>query len=555
MHALLFLVVSLVAFYLSYRFYANYLAKKIWQVNPDQATPATMRDDGFEFVPSRPELVAGHHFTSIAGAGPILGPIVAAIWGWVPALLWVIFGTIFIGAVHDFGALMTSLRHQGRGLADYLNDLLGRRATQLMYGVVFFLLVLVCAVFIHVIATLAHAYPAAVYSIWVEIPLALIIGWGLRKGWKVNPIISGIIAVAVMYAMVPVGLAYPLQLPYATWVWILLAYIVVATRLPVWSLVQPRDFINGIQLIIALVVISAGIGALALAGGGQLVAPAIRLAPPGAPPIWPFVMITIACGAVSGFHSLVAGGTTSKQLRSEGDAKFVGFGSMLAEGYLAVIALLTAVVGLGVAGYEQFYAAWGAARWPVVWAEGGAAFLVPLGFPVALAAALFAVVAKSFAMTTLDSAMRFTRIVTAEFASTFRLPAWFQDRSVSLIPGLAAVMFLAVPRAGRLPLGMDLWPLFGASNQILAALALLAAAVFLMSLRRPILAYVIPFVIMVVTSMVAMAYSVITTYIPRGNWTLAVIGISVFLCSLGVIGIAFRVWRKGPAGARPTIAD
>jgi len=550
MHALLFVVVSLVAFYLAYRFYATYLARKIWQVNPDQATPAVVRDDGFEFVPSRPELVAGHHFTSIAGAGPILGPIIAAIWGWVPALLWVIFGTIFIGAVHDFGALMTSLRHQGRGLADYLNDLLGRRATQLMYGVVFFLLVLVCAVFVHVIATFAQTYPAAAYAVWVEIPLALIIGWGLRKGWKVSPIVSGVIAVVIMYAMIPVGVAYPLQLPYWTWVWIWLGYILLATRLPVWALVQPRDFINGIQLVIAMVVVSAGIIALALAGGGQLVAPAVRLAPPGAPPIWPFVMITIACGAVSGFHSLVSSGTTSKQLRSEGDAKVVGFGSMLAEGYLAVIALLTAVVGLGVAGYDQFYGAWGAARWPVVWAEGGSAFLVPLGIPLVIATAFFAVVVKSFAATTLDSAMRFTRIVTAEFATTFRLPAVFQDRTVSLIPGFLVVLGLVL--SGE---QMALWPLFGATNQILAALALLAAAVFLVSLRRPTLTYAIPFAIMVVTSLTAMAHSVIFTYIPRGNWLLAVIGTIIFLLSLGVLGIGLRVWKKGTLKATPRAAD
>jgi carbon starvation protein len=237
-------------------------------------------------------------------------------------------------------------------------------------------------------------------------------------------------------------------------------------------------------------------------------------------------------------------------LRTEGDAKFVGYGSMLAEGYLAVIALLTAVVGLGVAGWEQFYGAWGAARWPAVWAEGGSALIVPLGIPLTLGAAFFAVVAKSFAATTLDSAMRFTRIVTAEFASTFRLPAIFQDRTVSLIPGFAVVMILALSRQQ-----MALWPLFAATNQILAALALLAAAVFLAALRRPTLTYMIPFAIMVVTSLTAMGWSLINDYIPKGNWLLAVIATIIVFCSLGVLWIGFKAWGKTTPKAKPGIAD
>jgi carbon starvation protein len=541
-HALLFVVAGLVLYILSYRFYAKFLSEKIWQLDPNRQTPAYKYEDDFEFVPTDTPVVAGHHFTSIAGAAPIVGPVVAAIWGWAPALLWIIFGTIFLGAVHDLGALVASLRHEGRGIADFLKDLLGKRAMQLMYVVVFFLLVLVSAVFVHVIAVLASNFPAAVYSVWIEIPLAIFIGLLIRYKWKVNLYVAAIIAVVIMYAVILLGVRYPFQLDYKTWVYILLAYMFIAARLPVWLLVQPRDFINGIQLVIALAFATVGIVALAATGGGQLTAPALRAAPPGAPPIWPFVMVTIACGAISGWHSIVGSGTTPKQLKNERDAKFIGYGSMLGEGYLAIIALLTAVVGLGVVGYNDFYGAWGKAAWPAIWAQGGSTFLIPLGIPAVVGAAFFAVVAKSFAMTTLDSAMRFTRIAFAESTVTFGLPKFLRDKTISLIPGAVVIFLLA--NSGY---GMILWPLFGASNQILAAIALLAAATFLMTLRRPTIHYIIPFVIMIITSMTAMAYEIFTRYIPNGMWLLIIIGSAVFVCGLGVVVIALQTWHSKKA--------
>ena len=543
MQSLLFVVASLVLYLLAYRFYATFLSDKIWKLDPNRQTPAYKFEDDFEFVPTDTAVVAGHHFTSIAGAAPIVGPVIAAIWGWLPALLWIIFGTIFLGAVHDLGALVASLRHDGRGIADYLKDLLGKRAMQLMYMVVFFILILVSAVFVHVIAVLASNFPASVYSVWVEIPLAICIGVMLKKKLKFNLYLAASIAVAIMYAFIYFGVNHPIAISYEQWVIILLVYMVIAARLPVWLLVQPRDFINGIQLVIALCAATIGIVALAVTGGGQLVAPAIRLAPTGAPPIWPFLMVTIACGAISGWHSIVGSGTTPKQLRNERDAKVVGYGSMLGEGYLAVIALLTAVVGLGVAGYQEFYGAWGVAAWPAIWATGGGAFLLPLGIPTVVGTAFFAVVAKSFAMTTLDSAMRFTRIAFAESSVTFGLPAIFRDKTVSLFPGGVAIALLAYYQYG-----MTLWPLFGAGNQILAAIALLAAAMYLKTLGRPTIHYVIPFFIMIITSMSAMAYEIFMNYIPSGSWVLVLIGSAIFICGLGVVGIAYKTWHKIDAG-------
>jgi len=250
-------------------------------------------------------------------------------------------------------------------------------------------------------------------------------------------------------------------------------------------------------------------------------------------------MITIACGAISGWHSIVGSGTTPKQLKNEQDAKPVGYGSMLGEGYLAVIALLTAVVGLGVAGYTESYAAWGVAAWPAIFATGGGTFLVPLGIPAIVGATFFAIVAKSFAMTTLDSAMRFTRIAFAESTVTFHMPEILRDKTVSLLPGWAVILYLAMTGYG-----MVLWPLFGAANQILAGIALLAAAVFLKMMQRPTIHYMIPFVIMIVTSMIAMAHQIFTNYIPNELWALVIIGSVIFLCGVGIVIIALTTWNE-----------
>ena len=536
MNGIVFIVVALVLYFLAYRFYAKFLSEKIWKLDPKAVTPAHKFDDGFEYVPTRTSVVWGHHFTSIAGAAPIVGPIIAAIWGWLPGLLWIVFGTIFMGAVHDFGTLVTSLRHGGRGIADYLKDLMGTRAMQLMYVVVFFVLVLVAAVFIHVIATFLSKFSEATLSIWIEIPLAIIIGCIVHYKWKVNLIVASLLAVAIMYAFILVGVQFPIPATYTTWVVVLLVYMLIAARLPVWLLVQARDSINAYQLFIALGILTIGI--FALGGAAQVAAPAVRIAPEGAPPIWPFLMIVIACGAMSGWHSLVGSGTTPKQIDKETDAKVVGYGSMLGEGYLAVIALLTAVVGLGVVGYNESYAAYGAASWPLIWAEGGKTFLMPLGIPAVYATTFMTVVVVSFAMTTLDSAMRFTRIAVAESAKTFGWPKILQGRTVSLLPGIAVIAALALSGYQ-----MQLWPLFGATNQVMASLALLAAGVFLWTLGRRSRYYIIPFFIAIITSMTAMAYMVIGTWIPGGQWVLAGIGIVIFLCALGVVILAYQTWR------------
>ncbi|MEM6394139.1 MAG: carbon starvation protein A [Planctomycetota bacterium] len=353
------------AFLLAYHTYGRWLGSRIFQLSASAVCPSYSQQDNQDFVPTPKSVVFGHHFTSIAGTGPIVGPAIAVIWGWLPALLWVVFGSIFMGAVHDFGALVVSLRHKGRTVGDVAGDLLNKRVRLLFLFVLFLALTIVLAIFGLVIAAVFKLYPAAIFPCVVQIPLALAIGLYLhRKG--VGLLLPSLVALAVMYGTVFFGNAGPIadfnqwaaDLPRITWVILLLAYSAVASVLPVWSLLQPRDYINSLQLLTALALIVLGLIAAALFGGAppspgierqplELVAPMVRFDAADAPLIFPFLFITIACGAISGFHCLVSSGTSSKQLQHEPQARFVGFGAMLTEGFLATLVILACTAGLG----------------------------------------------------------------------------------------------------------------------------------------------------------------------------------------------------------------
>ncbi|MEM6312775.1 MAG: carbon starvation CstA family protein, partial [Planctomycetota bacterium] len=365
MDVLLIAAASAVAFIVAYQTYGRWLGGKIFRLSASAVTPACGLRDGTDYVPTSKAVVFGHHFTSIAGTGPIVGPAIAVMWGWVPALLWVIFGSIFIGAVHDFGALVVSLRNQGKTVGEIAGVVISPRVRVLFLCVLFLCLLIVIAIFGLVIASVLRQYPAAIFPVVVQVPIAVGIGlWLNRRG--VSIVVPAVLALLLMYVTVvfgDVGLLHTFNealaaLPLWAWVLGLLAYGYVASVLPVWTLLQPRDFINALQLLTALGLVVVGLIVAALVGGAppvegaervalSVVAPAVNLDPAGAPPIWPFLFITIACGACSGFHCLVSSGTSSKQLKSEPDARFVGYGSMLTEGFLAVIVILACVAGLG----------------------------------------------------------------------------------------------------------------------------------------------------------------------------------------------------------------
>jgi carbon starvation protein CstA len=364
MDVLLLVLISGAALLLAYFTYGRWLSRRIFNLDENAETPAITEQDGKDFVPTAKSIVFGHHFTSIAGTGPIVGPAIAVMWGWLPAILWVVIGCIFIGAVHDLGSLVVSLRNKGRSIGDVAGDILGPRVRLLFLAILIVGLWIVLAVFSLVIASVLRMYPAAITPVLIQIPLAVGIGVFVhRKGRSI--VIPSVIALAVMYASVVFGDVAFLHTINETlaaqplWAWTigLLAYAYVASVLPVWTLLQPRDYINALQLISCLVLITVGLVVAAIFFGNadpehyeptlEIVAPMIDWHPTGAPPMLPVLFITIACGACSGFHCLVASGTTSKQVTCETHAKPIAYGSMLTEGFLATLVIAACAAGIG----------------------------------------------------------------------------------------------------------------------------------------------------------------------------------------------------------------
>lgn len=345
--------------------YGRWLSFRVFTLREDATTPAVSMRDDRDYCPTKKSIVFGHHFTSIAGTGPIVGPAIAVMWGWLPAILWVVFGAILIGAVHDLGALAVSLKNKGRTVGDIAGDLLGPRVRTLFLVILIVALWIVLAIFGLVIAAVLRQYPSAIFPVMVQIPLALAIGLLIhRKGRSI--VLPSVIALALMYASVIWGDSGYLHVfnevaaAQPTWMWVLalLGYAYIASVLPVWTLLQPRDYINALQLVTALALLVAGLVGAAFLGGEplvegnervplKLVAPVMNLTPEGAPPMIPVLFITIACGAISGFHCLVSSGTTSKQLTKETDAHAVGYGSMLTESFLATLVIAACAAGIG----------------------------------------------------------------------------------------------------------------------------------------------------------------------------------------------------------------
>ena len=353
MDAFMIMVLAFIGYIVTYSLYGKYIGKRIFALTKKAITPSRELEDGVDYVPTKKEVIFGHHFTSIAGTGPIVGPAIAIIWGWVPALIWVFLGSIVMGAVHDFGALIISMRNQGRSISDYTAKYINNRTRFLFFVIVFLELWIVIAVFGLVIAVIFAMYPQSVLAVWVEVPIAMVLGYMIyKKGRSIT--VWSIYAVIAMYICVFLGPYLPFKMPAiagmpptGVWTVILLTYGFIASILPVTTLLQPRDFINSHQLVIAMLLLVVGVSLASFSGQLEMVAPAVQMNPGQAPPMWPFLFITIACGAISGFHSLVSSGTSSKQVRSEPDALFVGYGSMLMEAALATLVIIAVAAGIG----------------------------------------------------------------------------------------------------------------------------------------------------------------------------------------------------------------
>ena len=443
----------------------------------------------------------GHHFTSIAGTGPIVGPAIGIIWGWVPAILWVLFGSIFMGAVHDLSALIMSLRHEGKSIADITAVVINKRIQKLFFLIVCLSLLIVIAIFGLVIAIIFKKFPQAVFPVWCEIPIAIALGAAIYKKKK-NLKRYTFLAVLVMYLTVMFGHYIPITLPTlfhipptGLWTIILLIYAYIASTMPVTRLLQPRDYINAWQLYIALGILLCGIIGSFFVMDLTIPAPALRLNPPGAPPIMPFLFITIACGAISGFHSLICSGTSAKQLSTEADAHFIGYGSMLLEAALAPVIIVAVTAGIGIAyttasgevltgihAWESHYGSWLASKGlgskldAVV--IGSSNLIATLGIPKDLGIIIIGVFIASFAGTTLDSATRVQRYVISEMVQNTPLaPLGNKWRATAIAVGSAAILAFSSGLNGNGALA--LWPMFGCINQLLAAITLLVATIYL----------------------------------------------------------------------------
>lgn len=501
MDALIIMVVAFIGYILMYNLYGRFIGQKIFKLSQDAKVPAYVLEDGTDYVPTKKEVIFGHHFTSIAGTGPIVGPAVAIIWGWVPALIWVFFGSIFMGAVHDFGALIISMRNQGKSIADYTSRYVNNRTRFFFFLIVFLELWIVIAIFGLIIAVIFAMYPVSVFPIWCEIPIAVYLGYLVYKKGK-SVMAWSIVAVALMYVTVVVGIYMPIKMPAiagipptGVWTVILLIYAFIASTLPVTTLLQPRDFINSHQLLIAMALLILGIILSAFGGNLHLVAPAVQTMPAEAPPMWPFLFITIACGAISGFHSLVSSGTSSKQVRNETDSLFVGYGSMLMEGALATLVIIAVAAGIGmgyvtksgetlvgVAAWTTHYSSWAAANGlgskVAAFVNGSANMIASTGLPLSLAVAIMGVFVASFAGTTLDTATRIQRYVVSELFTSFKMD-FLTGKYVATFIAVATALALAFATGASGNGALKLWPLFGAVNQTLAGLALIVITLYL----------------------------------------------------------------------------
>lgn len=501
MGALAIMVLAFAGYILMYRFYGKFIGSKIFQLSGACKTPACEYEDGIDYVPTKKEVIFGHHFTSIAGTGPIVGPAIAIIWGWVPALLWVFIGSVVMGAVHDFGALIISMRNQGKSISEYTAKYINDRTKFFFFLIVFLELLIVIAIFGLVIAVIFAMYPQSVLPVWFEVLIALYLGHLIYKKGA-NAMTWSIIAVIVMYITVVIGAFVPIKMPAiagipptGVWTIILLTYAFIASVLPVTTLLQPRDFINSHQLVVAMSLLVLGVFFAAFGGNLEIVAPAIQSSPAKAPPMWPFLFITIACGAISGFHSLVASGTSAKQIRDETDSLFVGYGSMLMEGTLATLVIIAVAAGIGmgytpkggetltgVAAWTTHYSSWAAAAGLgskiSAFVDGSANIISAIGIPKKFALVIMGVFVASFAGTTLDTATRVQRYVVAELFGDLKV-TFLTNRYTATVIAVGTALILAFVTGAGGKGALKLWPLFGAVNQTLAALALIIITLYL----------------------------------------------------------------------------
>ena len=555
MSAILLLVVGLACMAAGYFVYSRFIAQKILKLDPHVQTPAHEINDGVDYVPTNKYVLWGHHFTSVAGAAPIVGPAIAVIWGWAPAFLWVVLGTIFIAGVHDMSAVWSSVRNKGQSIGGIAGGVVNGRTRSLFMVVIFLLLLMVNAVFAVVIAGMMIKTPSAVLPVWGALVVAFIIGQCIYR-YKMNLLWVSIIGVGALYTLIYLGPIFPLALPdtvmglpaNAVWIILLFVYAAIASLLPVWMLLQPRDYINGLQLFVGLIVLYAAIFLV----NPTVVAPAINHdVPAGTPPIMPLLFVTIACGAISGFHGLVSTGTTSKQIDKETDARFVGYFGAMGEGMLALAAILAATAGFAtLADWKAVYTAFGQGGIGA-FIDGGASIMHNgIGLDPTLSATMLTVMAALFAGTTMDTGVRLQRYIFQEWGQIYHIES-FQKGWVATLLAVGTCVLLAFGAGGLSGSGgMLIWPLFGTTNQLMAGLTLLVVSVMLLKSGRSVWYTLLPMAFLLIVSIIALLLQLKSFYLD-GKWLLVVLDIIILACSIFVslecVAVLKRAWPKKKA--------
>ena len=564
MNAAVILVVSIILLVVGYLFYGKWLAKT-WGVDETKSTPSHDLEDGVDYCPAKAPVLMGHHFSSIAGAGPINGPIQAAIFGWVPVFLWIIIGGIFFGAVHDFGALFASIRHKGQSIGEVIADTMGAKSKKMFIVFAYLTLLLVVAAFASIVASTfgvsadmaeaaadANASTAMISLLFIV--LAIVFGFFVyRKNAPVG--ISTILGVIGIVVIVAIGLNWhPIAISSKVWMIILGIYILIASVTPVWILLQPRDYLSSFLLYFMIVVAFIGIIGAAFTGNAGLDIPAFtgfvadngnKLFAKGT--LFPALFVTIACGAISGFHSLVSSGTTAKQIDNEKDALPIGYGAMLVECIVAIIALCA--VGfvwktVSVTDPEALKSA-GLAAPTAVFAKGISSMIgtfVGSEKVVTVSYSMLVLAVSVFCLTSLDTATRLARYMFQEF--------WLEPgqtekdatgyKKVLCNPYVATLITVVLGIALGMTGYAKIWPLFGAANQLLAALGLLAVATWLGKIGKKNKMFFIPMAFMLIVTITSLIFTLKSNIASvaaatDAGWSIVRIAFSALLIVLAVI--------------------
>ncbi len=532
------LVLALILFIVAYIFYGRFLSKRLG-VDATRPTPSHTMTDGVDYVPAKTPILFGHHFASIAGAAPIIGPITAAVFGWIPVFLWIIFGAILIGGVHDFSSIISSIRHQGKSIGEIIEEHVGRKGKQLFLIFSWSTLILVVAVFTIVVAKTFVAVPASATASVLFLLLALVFGAAVYR-FHIPIGLATLIGVVLLFSCVYLGIVFPIHLPMTYWIYLLLAYIFVASVTPVWILLQPRDYLN--SFLLYALILGAVLGIFIGNPKVQLVGYSSFHADLGY--MFPILFVTVACGAISGFHSLVGSGTTAKQLDKESDARIIGYGGMITEGLLAVVALTTAGI-LVHSKYAAFLSKTGGG--PIaLFSSSIGQFMATLGIPTHVGVTFAALAVSAFALTSLDTATRLSRYAFQEFFENHQTEKQ-SILSKNRFIGTAFSVFVG----GLLALSGQwkaIWPIFGAANQLLAALALLAVSAWLAQLGKKNAFTRYPMIFMFAVTITALINLIIKNVLIK-NYLLALI--AVFLLCVAIV-LAVQAFNKMRQVHKPT---